>query len=31
MLTVAVFQIGTEAFTGGPATFTVSQFSANIS
>ncbi|KAG7291169.1 hypothetical protein NEMBOFW57_001181 [Staphylotrichum longicolle] len=26
-----VFQIGTEAFTGGPATFTVSQFSANLS
>ncbi|KAK4236496.1 glycoside hydrolase [Achaetomium macrosporum] len=26
-----VFQIGTEPFTGGPATLTVSQFSANIS
>ncbi|AEO68296.1 c396e94d-c968-42cc-96f7-73d53db5c633 [Thermothielavioides terrestris] len=25
------FQIGTEPFTGGPATFTVSQFSANVS
>jgi len=26
-----VFQVGTEAFTGGPATFTVSQFSADVS
>ncbi|EAQ88356.1 hypothetical protein CHGG_04975 [Chaetomium globosum CBS 148.51] len=25
-----VFQLGTEAFTGGPATFAVSQFSANV-
>ena len=25
-----VFQIGSEAFTGGPATFTVSQFSADV-
>ncbi|KAH6856910.1 concanavalin A-like lectin/glucanase domain-containing protein [Chaetomium sp. MPI-CAGE-AT-0009] len=25
-----VFQVGTEAFTGGPATFTVSQFSASV-
>jgi xyloglucan-specific endo-beta-1,4-glucanase len=27
---VIVFQIGSEAFTGGPATFTVSQFSADV-
>jgi xyloglucan-specific endo-beta-1,4-glucanase len=25
---VIVYQVGSEAFTGGPATFTVSQFSA---
>lgn len=30
MLTLAAFQLGTEPFTGGPATLTVSQFSANI-
>jgi xyloglucan-specific endo-beta-1,4-glucanase len=27
---IIVFQIGSEAFTGGPATFTVSQFSADV-
>ena len=28
--TEIVYQVGTEAFTGGPATFTVSQFSAEV-
>jgi xyloglucan-specific endo-beta-1,4-glucanase len=27
---VVVYQIGTEAFTGGPAKFTVDQFSASV-
>jgi xyloglucan-specific endo-beta-1,4-glucanase len=28
---VAVYQVGTEAFMGGPATFTVSKFTADLS
>jgi len=29
-LVETVYQFGTEAFTGGPATFTVSQWSASV-